>query len=155
MESFVSGKTKFIKRFEYPDYFKEPMTWPMLVICKQPAIKSLAAYITFFAKGESQNFTSEEEFHQLQDEVFFTNPKEVVYAVSASSGVYHQTLGRIKEIPVEEPYVTNVIGDYQYFGVCSCVRLEALKEYMIEKGEIGRNDFDASLSAMVLLQVIK
>lgn len=58
----------------------------------------------------------------------------------------------LKEIKIEEPFVKPVLIDYFYQGYCSVISFEALKKFMIDKGEMDKNAIDASFISLIFLK---
>ena len=103
-------------------------------------------------KGMTSNFTNETEYQTLLEEVYFTNPKEIVFALSIGTD-YTTALNRAKEIPVKSPYVEITTVDLIYFGFCATVHLEVLRTYMVEKGEISEEAIDSEFSGLIWVKV--
>ena len=128
------------------------MEWPDLTICKNPRDKDQVKYAEFIKKGMSKSFANESEYQNLLESVFFTKPEETVFALSIGPD-YLTALNRAYEIPVEPPYVEITIVDFYYFGLCATVHFEALRSYMIEKGEIGQEEIDSSFQILIWVKV--
>ena len=100
----------------------------------------------------TSNFANESEYQTLLEEVYFTNPEEIVFALSIATD-YTTALNRAKEIPVKSPFVEITTVDLVYFGFCATVRLEVLRAYMIEKGEIREEAIDSEFFGLIWVKV--
>ena len=74
---------------------KDPIEWPAMKICAQPKFKNKSLYSKFMGKGWTESFQSEEEFLQLEKELFFTDPNELIHAVTIAD-TYVNAIRRIK-----------------------------------------------------------
>ena len=82
LSSVISGKTTVVQSYiNVAKDLKNPVKWPTLMICKNPRDKSKAKFEQFVHKGLTQSFASEQEFNELREQTYFTNPKEIVYAL--------------------------------------------------------------------------
>ena len=98
------------------------------------------------------NFTDEFEYQTLLEEVYFTIPEEIVFALSIGTD-YTTALNRAKEIPIALPYVEITTVDLVYFGFCATVHLEALRAHMVEKGEISEEAIDSEFFGLIWVKV--
>ena len=56
-------------------------------------------------------------------------------------------------LPIAPPYVTSMLVDFVYMGYCAKISFEHLRAYMIEKGEMKKDDIDASFVSLIFLKV--
>ena len=103
-------------------------------------------------KAMTLNFTDESEYQTLLEEVYFTTPEEIVFALSIGTD-YTTALNRAKEIPIKLPYVEITTVDLVYFGFCATVHLEALRAHMVEKGEISVEAIDSEFFGLIWVKV--
>ena len=75
--ALIEKETRFVQTYKKTNDLKEPLKWPDVVICKSPPNKNKEKYVEFMAK----KFANESEYQALMKEVFYTQPKEFVYAI--------------------------------------------------------------------------
>ena len=56
-------------------------------------------------------------------------------------------------LPIKPPYVSSFLIDYSFVGNCALVSFEAIKEKMIEKGDIRKDQIDSKFYVLVGLKV--
>ena len=88
-------------------------------------------------------------------EAFFTDPKDIVYAIGYGTDYNAAMSTDINEIRIEPPYVTPVFLDLSFMGYCASVNLEALRTKMVERGEISKDDLDSKFFVNIGLKVTK
>ena len=67
----------------YPDLdLDKPIEWPAMVVCRMPRDRDESKYGEFIGKGVTESFKSYEEFDRLKNETFYSNVKDIVYAVT-------------------------------------------------------------------------
>ena len=74
---FIRNEKRFVQTYQKTNDLKEPLKWPDVVICKSPPNKNKEKYIEFMNK----TFENESEYQALIKQVFYTQPKEFVYAI--------------------------------------------------------------------------
>ena len=117
-----------------------------------PRDKNKTNYQEFIGKGIKESFKSEQEFDKLKDETFYSDVKDIIYAVTIANS-YLKGVNRAKEIPIEPPYVTSVLVDFYYMGYCAKISFEHLRDYLVQKGEMEQDDIDASFVSIIFLKV--
>ena len=150
--NYFMGKTEYIEKFYQKTEIAEPIKWPSLLICKNPSIKSQATFLDMLNKGLAKQFSSQDELMEMLEDTFYTKTNEIVIGLGISKD-YASALKQAKAMPLQKPYIENVFGDLAYFGYCSVISLEALKTYMITKGDITDSDFDSPFNLVVWMQV--
>ena len=83
---YIIGNVQFkgwdsFKNYLYLDLTK-PIEWPALVICKLPRDKNEEKYENFMEKAKKESFDSQNTFQEMINEIFYTNPKELIHGVS-------------------------------------------------------------------------
>ena len=117
-----------------------------------PRDKNEAKYLEFIGKGITESFENMEEFEKLKNETFYSDVKDIIYAVTIANS-YLKGVSRAKEIPIEPPYVTSILVDFYYMGYCAKISFEHLRAYLVQKGEIQQEDIDASFVSIIFLKV--
>ena len=74
---YIKDENRYIQSYKKINDLKEPLKWPDLILCKSPMIKNQENYLNLM----TQKFENESEFQILTKKVFFTQPKEFVYAI--------------------------------------------------------------------------
>lgn len=123
-----------------------------MVICKLPRDKNATKYAEFLEKGTYNGFKSEEEQQKLINETFYTDPKDIVFAITIAN-TYGKGLDRAQEIEIKEPFVKSILIDFGYLGYCASISLESLKTYLISKNEVSAKDMDSNFVLTVFLHV--
>ena len=111
-----------------------------------PRDKNEAKYLEFIGKGITESFENMEEFEKLKNETFYSDVKDIIYAVTIADS-YLKGIYRINEIPIEPPYVTSMLVDFYYLGYCAKISFEHLRPFLVKKGEIKQEDIDPSFVA--------
>ena len=78
---FIRNEKRFVQTYQKTNDLKEPLKWPDVVICKSPPNKNKEKYIEFMNK----TFENESEYQALIKQVFYTQPKEFVYAIGVGA----------------------------------------------------------------------
>ena len=55
--------------------------------------------------------------------------------------------------PTAPPYVTSILVDFNYMGYCAKISFEHLRAYLVQKGELKKEDIDASFVSVIFLKV--
>ena len=131
---------------------KSPIEWPSVLLCRSPIDKNKAA-IEFQKKMRANELENEEEFLEFEKEVYYKDPKEYVSAVLMLSNVNYPTVDQINEIPIQPPYVSPFLVDYQYFGYCAEISGQAIKNYFIGKGVFSSDKIDENYFIAVFIKV--
>ena len=142
------AKNKYLSSTE----LDKPIEWPALIVCKMPRDKNEAKYLEFIGKGITESFENMEEFEKLKNETFYSDVKDIIYAVTIADS-YLKGIYRINEIPIEPPYVTSMLVDFYYLGYCAKISFEHLRPFLVKKGEIKKEDIDPSFVATLFLKV--
>ena len=121
----------------------EPFKWPSLIICRNPIVKNQTAFLTF-----TQTMDSEAE-----GEAFFTNVTDYLYDLALAQ----EPLDLFKDDPtlrwpLQKPYVSNFLGEYQYQGYCVEISLESIRKAKIQRGELQEGDPDHRFSVVLWLK---
>jgi hypothetical protein len=95
-----------------------------MTICINPRDKDQFKYAEFMQKGMTLNFSNEYEFQTLLEEVYFTKPEEIVFALSIGTD-YTTALNRAKEIPIKPPFVEITVVDLVYFAIALILHILA------------------------------
>ena len=88
---FIRNEKRFVQTYQKTNDLKEPLKWPDVVICKSPTTKNKETYKVFMDK----KFANESEYQDLIKEVFYTQPKEFVYAFGIGA-TYHEAIQHAK-----------------------------------------------------------
>ena len=152
IEAYFSGKTEFIEKYKSKEDLDEPIKWPSLAICKSPTQKSVEVWNEFISKLINESFSNEAEFYKMLQATYYTLPEELVVAMSISKNFVSSVTAKGK-VPLQEPYIKNVLGDFTASGYCSLISLESLKSHLISEGEMSENDMDSAFTLSVWLQV--
>ena len=132
---------------------QEPLEWPALTICNNPFDRNTEKYFKYLNKGlYGQSFSNKSEYQRLFEEAFFTEPKDIVYAIGFGTS-YASALENAREISIEPPYVVSTFLDMQFVGVCASISFDALRTKLIEKGEMDEDAIDNKFFAMIGLKV--
>ena len=75
---YICKEHLYVQSYQKVDKISFPLKWPDLIICKSPLNKNEQKYHDFM----NMKYGNEEEFENLTNEVFFTKPKEIIYAIS-------------------------------------------------------------------------
>ena len=57
-----------------------------------------------------------------------------------------------EEIKIKPPFIKTTLVDFKYFGQCAQISFQALRLYMIKKGEMTEIDIDSSFIAIIVLK---
>ena len=82
IKDIVKRETIFTQSIVNIKELEKPIEWPALHICKMPRDKNTTKFQDFIGKAMSQNFSSQEEYEKLSQEVFHTNVTEYIHAVT-------------------------------------------------------------------------
>ena len=99
------------------------------------------------------SFANKSEYETLVEEAFFTNPKDIVYAVGFGPDYNTAMSTDIHELEIAPPYVSSNFLDLSFLGYCATVSFEALKLKMIERGDISENALDSKFFIIIGLKV--
>ena len=91
-------------------------------ICRSPIYKSDTEYENVMSKFMSSDTISETDFNESIHKTYFTNPKDFVLAMSISK-TYPAAISsdKIERIPIESPYITTTLMDYNFNGYCASI----------------------------------
>ena len=91
-------------------------------ICRSPIYKSDTEYENVMSKLMSSDTISETDFNESIHKTYFTNPKDFVLAMSISK-TYPAAISsdKIERIPIESPYITTTLMDYNFNGYCASI----------------------------------
>ena len=117
-----------------------------------PRDKNETKYEEFIGKGFAESFESIQEFEKMKNDTFYSDVKDIIHAVTIANS-YLKGVNRANEIPIEPPYVTSILVDFYYMGYCAKISFEHLRAYLVEKGEIKKEDIDASFVSILFLKV--
>ena len=56
-------------------------------------------------------------------------------------------------LPIAPPHVTSMLVDFNYMGYCAKISFEHLRAYLVQKGEVKKEDIDASFVSVIFLKV--
>ena len=105
-----------------------------------------------FVKAKNELYESEQDQNDVIKDIFHTDPKEIIEALTIAKS-YVKGLERPRELKIEPPYVKSLLVDFDYLGYCTSISLEALKQYLIEKGEMSSDESDSSFVSTIFLKV--
>ena len=117
-----------------------------------PRDKNETKYGEFIGKGFAESFESIQEFEKMKNDTFYSDVKDIIHAVTIANS-YLKGVNRANEIPIEPPYVTSILVDFYYMGYCAKISFEHLRVYLVEKGEMKKEDIDASFVSILFLKV--
>lgn len=152
IKDLIKHETIFTESMVKITELETPIEWPSLTICKMPRDKNNTKFGQFIGKAMNQGFASQDEYDSLSEQVFHTDVRDIVYAVTIADS-YLKAVGRAKEVKIEPPYVTPNHIDFFYMGHCAVISFQALRKYLIEKGELESDSMDSSFVAMIFLKV--
>ena len=133
---------------------QEPLKWPALTICSNPFDRNTEKFFEYLNKGlYGQSFSNKSEYQRLFEEAFFTEPKDIVYAIGFGTS-YASALENAREIRIEPPYVVSTFMDLQFLGTCASISFDALRTKLIEKGQMDKEAIDNKFFAMIGLKVM-
>ena len=89
----------------------------------------------------------------MVEEAFFTDPKDIVYAVGFGPDYNTAMSTDIHELEIAPPYVSSNFLDLSFLGYCATVSFEALKLKMIERGDISQHVLDSKFFIIIGLKV--
>ena len=101
------GSTLFVTKKEDTNR-KEPFKWPSLVICRNPIIKNETAFETFM---ETLDFEAEQN-------AYFSNVSDYIHDLAVASGFLTMFTDTTIRWPLQPPYVSTFLAEYQYKGYC-------------------------------------
>ena len=150
----LKDENTFVETRHKKSSLKTPLKWPALTICKSPRDKNKEKFLEFISKGRNKTFANESEYQTLLDEAFFTKPQEIIRTLSIGTDVFTSIQrAKLKEIPVQSPYVESILVDFEYMGNCASVKFEALRKWMIEKGELREGAIDSQFCGIIVTKV--
>lgn len=135
------GSTLFVTRKE-DTKGKEPFKWPSLVICRNPMIKNETAFETFM-----ETFDPEAEKN-----AYFTNVSDYIYDLAVASDFLTMFTDTTIRWPLQPPYVSTFLAEYQYKGYCIEISLESIRKEKIKRGELNEADPDTQFSVILWLK---
>ena len=138
------GSTLFVTKKE-ATRGQKPFQWPSLVICRNPIIKNQTSFETFM-----ETFDPEAE-----KDAFFTNASDFLYDVAIASDFLTMFTDTSIRWPLQPPYVSTFLGEYQYKGYCLEIALESIRKEKIKRGELDENDPDTRFSVVLWLKGLK
>ena len=78
LSDYICHENLYVQSYQKVDKLNVPLKWPDLTICKSPMNKNEQKYHDFMKR----QYKNESEFEDSINEVFFTKPDEIVYAIS-------------------------------------------------------------------------
>ena len=138
----LKNDTKFVESFQNIDDLSEPIEWPDLMICKSPMTKNKEKHKDLIENPE-KNTSLSDVFHHAED---------LINAIVVAKG-YETGLWRGGAIKIQPPTVITTLIDFRYFGQCAQISFQELKEYMIQTGEMQKDEIDGGFVASVVLKV--
>ena len=138
----LKNDTRFVESFQNIGDFSEPIEWPDMIICKSPPYKN---------KEKHEQLIEEPEKNTSLSDVFYF-AEDLINAIVVAKG-YETGLERGGTIKIQPPTVKTTLIDYKYFGQCAQISFQELKKYMIQTGEMLKEDIDSGFVASVVLKV--
>ena len=150
----LKGENTFVETRHITKSLETPLKWPALTICKSPRDKNKKKFLEFISKGQNKAFSNESEYQTLLEEAFFTKPEEILRTISIGHNVMTSLQrAKLKEIPVQSPYVESILVDFEYMGNCATIKFEALRNWMIDKGELKKDAIDSKFIGIIVTKV--
>ena len=138
------GSTIFVTKKE-ATHGQKPFQWPSLVICRNPIIKNQTSFETFMETFEPE----------AEKNAFFTNASDFIYDVAVASDSLTMFTDTSIRWPLQPPYVSTFLGEYQYKGYCLEISLESIRKEKIKRGELDETDPDTRFSIVLWLKGLK
>ena len=138
----LKNDTRFVESFQNIDDLSEPIEWPDLMICKSPMTKN---------KEKHEDLIENPEKNASLSDVFYI-AEDLINAIVVAK-VYETGLWRGGAIKIQPPTVITTLIDFKYFGQCAQISLQEVKEYLIQTGEMQKDDIDGGFVASIVLKV--
>ena len=154
----LSGKIKLESAYVHALYLfvdsvsTEAIVWPSLSICTNPFILNVENYQELLFKLHSKGFANESEYNVLTNASMATRPEDFILALNMAYD-FGTSVGNLTRLPVKPPYVKTVLVDYTYNGYCAVVSFEAIRQYLIDVGEVDSGEKDFTFNFVAFLNV--
>ena len=135
------GSTLFVTKKE-DTKGKEPFKWPSLVICRNPIIKNETAFETFM---NTFDFEAEQN-------AYFSNVTDYIHDLAVASDFLTMFTDTTIRWPLQPPYVSTFLAEYQYKGYCIEISLESIRKEKIKRGELNEGDPDTRFTVILWLK---
>ena len=112
----------------------------------------MTKYHEFLTKGQSANFTNQEEFDNLTNDIFYNEVNEVIQAISIGSD-YATTLENFGKLEAGPLFIKMSLVEYFYFGQCAVISLESIRAQMVKDGDLKPTEKDSNFVLAVFLTV--
>ena len=100
-------------------------------------------------KLQNQSLKSASEFEQMENEVFFKDPKDFLLKMTVGPSIPDIFKNPSHfEYSLLPPYVNVFLGDYMYLGFCLEVNLESIRQDKISNGDIKMDRIDTSFDVV-------
>ena len=103
-------------------------------------------------KGKQKSFQSWEELQNLSQEALHPYAEDFLYDFAIST-VYEKAVKSQFDFK-KPPFLEVILFDYFYFGYCISISFEALRNYLIETGEMQKDDIDSDFYSILWFKVI-
>ena len=124
-----------------------PFKWPSLIICQNPMVKNQTAYEHFMQTYDPV----------AESEAFFTNVSDYLYevAISHNHGTGALFVDPTLRWPLQKPYMSTFLSEYQYLGYCVEISLESIRQTKIQRGELKEGDVNSMFTAFTVALWLK
>ena len=150
-ELFKGHNIDLIESFRRIDELTEPIIWPSIAICKIPFIKDAEKYKQILSN--KRKFGNEAEFEQMKNQAFFTYANDTFLALTFGESI-EAARENFGEFSIKGPYVSTRFVDFDFLGSCGILNLQAMRSYLIEKGEYKQDDIDNHFLLIVWIKVM-
>ena len=130
----------------------QPIVWPSLAITMLPILKDYSKYLEFMTKTENGDFEGENEYEDLVSEIFYKDPKDFILSLNMAKD-YTSVMNNITRFSIEPPFVRTVLNDYIYQGFVAVISLEAIKNQLVQDGEMDIDHMGFSFEIVISLNV--
>ena len=130
----------------------QPIVWPALSITMLPIHKNHSKYLNFMDKTEKGDFENERDYNDFVSEIFYNDPKDFILSLNMAKD-YTSVMSNITRFPIEPPFVRTVLNDYIYQGFVAVISLEAVKNQLVQDGEMDIDHMGFSFEIVISLNV--
>ena len=117
-----------------------------------PILKDYSKYLEFMTKTENGDFEDENEYEDLVSEIFYKDPKDFILSLNMAKD-YTSVMNNITRFSIEPPFVRTVLNDYIYQGFVAVISLEAIKNQLVQDGEMDIDHMGFSFEIVISLNV--
>ena len=100
-------------------------------------------------KTEKHDFEDEKDYDEFVSKIFYDDPKDFILSLNMAKD-YTLVMNNITRFPIEPPFARTVLNDYIYQGYVAVISLEAIKNQLVQDGEMDIDHMGFSFEIVMM-----